>query len=113
MKHLLLVAVLGCVATGCRQEVAASVVCKVAEGPIAECSITQTKGSAEFEVCWDFKVTCQNNATLEAAKTCAKVGDGKTVSATTPTDKIKISGPCDTVKTAVVNNMTINGDAAK
>lgn len=100
-------------ATGCKQEVAASVQCKVVEGPAAECTVTQTKGDAEFEVCWDFKVTCQNNATLQAAKTCAKVGDGGTTMATTPKDKIAISGPCDTVKDAVVTNMTINGEAAK
>jgi hypothetical protein len=113
MKHLLVVALLGFVAIGCKQEVAARINCKVIDGPAAECTVTQTKGNAEFEACWDFKVTCENNATLEAAKTCAKVKDGGTTNTTIPSDKIKISGPCDAVKTAVVDNMTINGEASK
>ena len=99
-------------AISCKQEVAASVVCKVVEGPAADCTVTQTKGDAELEVCWDFKVTCQNSATLDAHG-CAKVKDKGTVTHTIPGDKLKISGPCDTVKEATVSNMTIDGKAAQ
>jgi hypothetical protein len=113
MKQLVVLCVgfgLALSAAACKQEVAANVVCKVVEGPAADCTITQTKGDAEMEVCWDFKVTCQNNSTLEAHG-CAKVKDKGTVPLTIPVDKLKISGPCDTVKEATVSNMTIDGKA--
>jgi hypothetical protein len=113
MKQVLLVATLVLASAACKQEVAASVVCKALDGPSAECTVTQTKGTAEFETCWEFKITCENNATLEAAKTCATVKDGNTVTAKTPPEKMKMTGTCDKVKTAVVGNMTINGEAAK
>ncbi len=110
MKHLLCLG-LALAAVACKQDVAANVVCKVVEGPNVECTVDRTKGSVEFEVCWDFKVTCQNNASLEAHG-CAKVGD-KTVTHTIPGDKLKISAECDTAKGAVVTNMTIDGKAAQ
>lgn len=100
-------------AVSCKQEVAASVYCTVVEGDAAECTVTRTKGDADFEVCWDFKVVCQNNATLEAPTACAKVhGNGETKQ-TTPKDKLSIRGECDVVKEASVTNMTIDGKAAQ
>jgi hypothetical protein len=76
-----------------------------------KCTVTQTKGTSEMEVCWDFHVTCANAATLDAHG-CGKVEDKGTTNVTIPTDKIKVSGNCDGNPQAVVQNMTINGDKA-
>jgi hypothetical protein len=112
MKHCLC---LGLVITaiGCKQEVASSVLCEIKEGPVVECSITQTKGTSEIEVCWHYKAECANKSTLEAPKMCAKVKDGGSTTASTPADKLTISGPCEGAAKGAVTNMTINGETAK
>ena len=92
--------------TGCNQEVAATVNCKVGEGGAVNCTIAQTKGTAEIEVCWDFKVTCESGATLETSKACGTVKDGQTTSTTIPADNITVTGTCDKVKNAEVTNMS-------
>jgi len=100
--------------TGCqKQQVLANVDCEVKAGPTVDCTIAETKGTAEVEVCWEFKVTCANGATLDAARTCAKVKDGQTSTATIPTDKIKVAGSCEGEKSASVTNLTINGEKAQ
>jgi hypothetical protein len=97
--------------TGCKQEqVTANVNCEVKAGPTVDCTIAETKGTAEVEICWGFKVTCANGATLEGTRTCAKVKDGQTANATIPTDKITSTGSCEGEKTAAVTNLTINGE---
>jgi hypothetical protein len=100
--------------TGCKQEqVSTNVNCEVKSGPTVDCTIAETKGTADVEICWEFKVTCANGATLEAARTCAKVKDGQTSNATIPTEKIKSAGSCEGEKTAAVTNLTINGEKAQ
>lgn len=93
---------------GCKK-VKATVNCEVKEGPTVECVVAQTEGSSEAEVCWDFKVTCANNASLEAELTCAKVKEGGSTTVTTPTDKIKLVGKCEGERKAGIGKMTING----
>lgn len=111
MKKLALVAFV--LATGaCKREIVmAQVNCVTKEGPIVECQVTQTKGTSEMDVCWDFKVKCANAATLDAHG-CQKVKDKGTATLTIPTDKIKVNGTCDGSPQAEVVNMTINGDKA-
>ena len=100
--------------TGCKQEqVSTNVNCEVKAGPTVDCTVAETKGTADVEICWEFRVTCANGATLEAARTCAKVKDGQTSNATIPTDKIKSAGSCEGEKTAAVTNLTINGEKAQ
>lgn len=92
--------------TGCKgEEFSATVNCKVVEGGSVDCSIAQTQGKSEIEVCWEFKVACDSGATLEAPKTCARVKDGQTSSATIAAEKLTITGTCDKVKDAEVKNI--------
>ena len=111
MKKLALVVFV--LASGaCKREIVlANVNCITKDGPLVECTVAQTKGTSEMEVCWDFNVKCANNATLQAHG-CAKVKDGGTVNHNIPADKIKINGVCDSDPKAEVVNMTINGDKA-
>lgn len=112
MKHLLsVVLVIG--AVGCKQEVATSVLCEIKQGPVLECNVKQTKGTAEIEVCWQYKAECANKATLEAPRTCAKVKDGGSTTSTTAADKLKITGECDKDPVGSVTGLTINGETAK
>jgi hypothetical protein len=111
MKTLLIV--LAVAAIGCREEVASSVLCEIKEGPVVDCSVTQTKGKAEIEVCWNYKAECANKSTLEAPKMCAKVKDGGSATASAPADKLTISGACEGAAKGAVTNMTINGETAK
>ena len=107
MRLLLGLTIAIIVSTGCKQATA-NVNCEVKAGPTVDCTIAETKGTADVEICWEFKVTCANGATLEGARTCAKVKDGQTSNATIPTDKIKQTGACEGAKTAAVTNLTIN-----
>lgn len=111
MKHVLFGLVIA--SFGCRQEVASSVLCEIKEGPNVECSVTQTKGTAEIEVCWNYKAECANKATLESPKMCAKVKDGGSATTSASKDKLTISGPCEGEAKGAVTGLTINGDAAK
>ncbi len=100
--------------TACKgEEVAALVNCEVTAGPALECSIKQTKGRSEIDVCWDFSVTCANQATLEANHICQKLRDGAARNITVAADKLKITGRCEGEMKAAVTNMTINGDPAQ
>lgn len=92
--------------TGCKTEVAATVECKVAEGPTVDCSITQTKGTAAIEVCWDFNVKCANDATLTASS-CGNVEDGQTSKVMIPTTEITIEGACEGESAAEVVNVRL------
>ena len=105
MKHAaLLIGLLGC-----QEQVNATVNCEVKQGPVVECVVAQAKGKSEVEVCWDFKVTCANNASLATETTCAKVKDGGSTTVTIPTEKIKLAGDCQGDKKAGIGQMTING----
>ena len=96
------------------EDVKAHVDCVVKEGPQVSCEVKQTQGKSEIEVCWDFAATCPNGATLTAERTCQKVKDDGTVTATTPADKIKLGGPeCDANPKATLTHLTINGKDAQ
>ncbi len=105
MKRLWVVAVLVLAGAGCGEKVAANVSCEVKKGPSVECSVKQTQGKSAIEVCWDFKASCANGATLQAARACAVVKDGGSASTTIPADKITITGSCQGQVTAEVANM--------
>ena len=94
--------------TSCKTEVAATVECTAADGPVVECSIVQTKGKAAMEVCWDFNITCANGATLKASG-CGDVKDGGTTAVTIPTAEIAIEGACAGDTTAEVVNVKLQG----
>jgi hypothetical protein len=112
MKRVLLLVSL--VVAACnREEVAALVNCEVTEGPAVECAAKQTKGRSAIEVCWDFSVTCANNATLEATHICQKLQDGGARNVVVPTEKLKMSGACDGEAKGAVTNLTINGKATR
>lgn len=111
MKQVLLVATLVFASAACKQEVAASVLCEIKQGPVVECTATETKGTAEFEVCWDYKATCENGSTLAAPKTCTKVKDGGSSKVSVEKDKLTITGACDGEVTGSVTNLTIDGKA--
>lgn len=105
-KYLLVVLVLA----GCKgEEVAATVNCKVNEGPSIDCAVVQTKGKSEIEVCWDFFVDCPGGAKLEAERTCQKIKDGGARNVNIPAEKIKITGKCESDPKPQLVNMTING----
>ncbi len=105
MKTLSLLVIALAGASACKgTEVSAHVNCKVNEDTSVACTIEQTKGKAEIEVCWDFKVTCKNGATLEALGTCGNVKDGQTTELTIGADKVKMEGTCDSEPKAVIDN---------
>ena len=114
MRLLQLLAIVLGVVTGCSQErVGVNVACEVKKGPVVECVVAQTKGTAEVEACWDFKVTCAVSGAIEAPRTCAKIKGGETTTVTIPTDKIKVSATCEGKQEQGNANLTINGESAK
>ena len=100
-------------AAACTQKVRASVNCEVVQGAAIECTVRETKGTADIEVCWEFKVTCDSGATLAAERTCTHVADGQTTKTTIGADKVKITGNCEGAKRGVLEKMTINGEASQ
>lgn len=97
-------------ALGCKgDEVSAHVHCKVTTASTVDCSVAQTKGTAEIEVCWEFNVACANGARLDTAPTCTKVKDGQTATVTIPADKIKVAGDCQGEMKPSLTNTTLNG----
>ncbi|MFN0250675.1 MAG: hypothetical protein ACKV2T_27595 [Kofleriaceae bacterium] len=112
MKHFLFVTLVLVASAGC-EKVESKVLCEIKQGPSVECAVTQTKGKAEIEVCWNYKAECANKATLSAPKMCAKVKDGGSTTTTASGDKLVISGACEGGITGAVTDLTINGDAAK
>lgn len=110
---MLAVLVLALGSAGCRESVHATVACVTTDTNSADCSIKQTEGKSEVEVCWDFIVTCKNGEKVTAERTCAKVKDGGESKATIPADKLKNLDKCDGGNSAEVVNMTIAGEKAQ
>lgn len=96
---------------GCGEKVNVSVNCITTAAPAVECTVEQTKGKSEVEVCWDFKATCANGAVVTAERTCQRVKDGGTMKTTIPADKLDGVDKCagDKPPVAVMDNMTIDG----
>jgi len=96
------------------EDVSVHIDCITTATPAVECEVKQTKGKSEVEACWDFSVTCANGAVVTAARTCQKVGDGKTVHTTIPTDQLTGLDKCggEGKPTGTLTNMTINGKAS-
>jgi hypothetical protein len=109
MKSVVLVVLL----TGCQEKVRAMVNCEVVQGPTVDCTIAQAEGTREVEVCWDFGVRCDSGGTLDAARTCTKVKDGKTAKTTIPMDKLTITGKCSGNRVGTLTNLTIDGKPAQ
>jgi hypothetical protein len=100
---------------GCGEEVRVNVACVTVATPAVECTVTQTQGKGEVEACWDFTATCANGVAVKAARTCQKVKNGGTEKAIIPADKLADVDKCagDKPPTAKVENLTLNGQAAK
>lgn len=109
MKLAPLLLVIGLAA--CTERVEVAVNCETTAAPAVECTVKQTKGKSEVDVCWDFTATCANGTVVKPARTCAKVKDGGETKATIPRDKLPNVDKCggDKPPTAVVENLTING----
>jgi hypothetical protein len=105
-------ALLGALA-GCGEKVDATVRCVTTGVPSVECEVTQTRGTREVEVCWDFEATCANGALVKAPRTCQKVKDGGTAQVTIPGTVLDGIERCEgsTPPTLAMPNMTINGRA--
>ena len=114
MKYALSLALLLSI-TACKSEdVSVHIDCETTATPAVECDVKETKGKSEVEACWDFSVTCANGAIVTAARTCQKVGDGKTVHTTIAADKLTGLDKCggEGKPTGALKNMTINGKAS-
>ena len=113
MKYALFLSVLFS-AAACSEKVDVHVKCITTAAPAVECDVQQTKGKAEVEACWDMKVTCGNGGIVTAPHWCQKVKDGATVKTTIPGDKLTGLDGCANGSgggpTAVLENMTINGE---
>jgi hypothetical protein len=103
---LLLTGLLG----GCSEQVNVTVNCVTTAAPAVECEVTQTKGKAEVEVCWDFTATCENGVVVKT-HACQKVKDGGSAKTTIPADKLPDVDKCAGSKPPVakVDNLTLNG----
>lgn len=96
---------------GCGEKVNVKVDCITTAAPAVECTVKQTQGKTEVEVCWDFSATCENGAVVKAPHTCHKIKDGATETVTIPGDKLTDLDKCGGSKppTAKLENMTLNG----
>ncbi len=100
---------------GCSEDVKVKINCITTAAPAVECELTQTVGKSEVDVCWDFSATCANGAVVKAARTCQKIKDGGTATATITADKLAGIDKCagDKPPTAKVENLTLNGKAGQ
>jgi len=83
--------------------------CVTTAGPTVNCDLIQTEGKSEVEVCWDFKVTCDNGTTVTPPRSCAKVKGGGTARYVIPKEKLAGAEKCDANPKATVSNVTLNG----
>ena len=115
MSRWLLVVTLA--VTACKgEDVKVHVGCETVAGPAVECTVTQTAGKSEVEVCWDFSVECGNGVVVTAPNTCQMVKDGGTGKATIPGDKLNRLAECasDGAKPkAKVTHLTIEGKTSE
>jgi hypothetical protein len=95
---------------GCEQ-VKVNVNCETTAAPAVECTLQQTAGKSEVEVCWDFSLTCANGNKVTAPRTCQKVKDGGSAKVTVPGDKLEGVAKCggDKPPVGALTNMTIDG----
>jgi hypothetical protein len=96
---------------GCGEGAQVSVHCVTTAAPAVECDVTQTKGKAEVEACWDFEARCENGAVVKAARTCQKVKGGGTVRAIIAADELEGVDACagSSPPTATLSNLTLDG----
>lgn len=113
MRGTMLTIAIMIAAGGCKQEkVMAKVNCEVVAAggaPAVECTTHQTQGTADVEVCWDFKVACDSGATLVAPHTCTHVANGSTAKTTIPNNKLTITGNCTGATHGSLGTLTIDG----
>ena len=97
-----------------KKQVGGSVNCEVQSREAVVCEVSETKGTDEIEVCWDFQIECGNGTIMNAPRSCQKVKDGGTEKMNIPTAQMtnvdKCGGPAPK---ATVSNLTINGKAVK
>ena len=91
----------------------AQVQCDVVIGPQVACTVRQLEGTADIEICWDFKVTCDSGASLVAPRSCVHVSPGGTTRTTIPLDKLTMQGTCAGDRHAELSGLTIDGAPAR
>jgi len=76
-----------------------------------DCTVRQAAGKAEAEACWDFIITCANNAVVKSPHMCQKVKNGGSAKTSVTRDKLTNIENCggDKPPTAKVENLTIDG----
>ena len=94
-------------AVGCgKKKLGARVNGEVPAKEAAECTITQTQGTDEIEVCWDFTLECSNGEKVTAPHACHTVKDGGTERIA---DMQNVQACGGGKATAKVANLTIDG----
>lgn len=98
------------VLAGCNEKVNVHIDCITTAAPAVECTVKQTQGTSEVDVCWDFSVTCGNGTVVKAPNTCHKIKGGATEKVTIPGDKLTDIDKCaGSNPQPKLENMTING----
>jgi hypothetical protein len=91
-----------------RSNVHVQVQCDLVAGTQVACTAQLLEGTAEVEVCWDFKVTCDSGASLTAPRSCVHVAPGGTMRTTIPHDKPTMQGTCTGERRAEVVGLTVD-----
>lgn len=99
------------VSLGGGETVGIDVECETVAGPAVDCTIAETKGAADVEVCWDFVATCPNGTVVTAPRSCAKVKDGGRTPYRIPGDQLTNVAQCtgEGETRAAVANITVDG----
>ena len=97
----------------CGERVKIDVECSSTSDSALDCAVTEAKGKAEAEACWDVSVKCKNNTTVTAPRSCAKVKDGASVHYAIDKAKLANLDKCDGGTKMIVENMTIDGKKAE
>lgn len=92
-----------------RSSAHAQIQCDVVAGPQVACTVRQVEGTADVEICWDFKVMCDSGASLTAPRSCVHVSPGETTQTTIPADKLTMLGTCTGDRHAELGALTIDG----
>jgi hypothetical protein len=110
-RSQIIVVILGALA-GCGERVKIDVECKSTPDSSLDCTLTETKGKAEAEACWDVSIKCKNGTVVSSPRSCTKVKDGGTAHYVIDKAKLTNLDKCDGGTTMTMENMTIDGKKA-
>jgi hypothetical protein len=113
-SQVVLVTLLGLVAA-CGGKATVSIDCISTAVPSIDCTLSNLKGAAEADVCWNAAVTCGNGQVVSAPNTCFKIKDGQTERVVIPAESLTGMDKCQgtTPPTMKIGGLTINGNAAE